>query len=372
MSGFVALRSCPDTRARTGRINTAHGTVDTPNFMPVGTQATVKAMTPLDLHNLGVQMLLANTYHLLLRPGPETIRELGGLHRFMGWTGSILTDSGGFQIFSLGGLSRITEEGVRFASHLDGSRIFLSPEDSIRAQQMLGSDIMMALDVLIPSTSSRKDTEAALDRTIRWADRSLAGRGDSRGQLWGIVQGGLYADLRRRCAEVLVAKPFDGYAIGGLAVGEPVEEMYRIASFTADLLPSARPRYLMGVGLPENLLDCVSFGIDLFDCVVPTRNARNGLLFTSNGKIVIKQSRYQRDSRPLDPECSCYTCRHFSRAYLRHLYMANEILASRLNTLHNLHFHLTLMQCARRAIEEARFPQFRKDFLNRYLADEIP
>jgi queuine tRNA-ribosyltransferase len=372
VDGFRLITSCSETEARRGHLTTAHGSVETPCFMPVGTQATVKAMTPVELISTGAEMILGNTYHLLLRPGSDIIEELGGLHRFMGWDRGILTDSGGFQIFSLAKLSKVTEEGVTFASHVDGSKFLLRPEDSIRVQEQLGSDVMMVLDELISSKADREKTAHAMERTLRWAARCLQAKKSPDAQLWGIVQGGLFSDLRDHCVQALCDMDFDGYAVGGLAVGESMTDLYRVSGETARNLPADKPRYLMGVGLPENLVECVARGIDLFDCVVPTRNARNGLLFTSHGKLAIKQARFRTDPKPLDPECDCYTCSQFSRAYLRHLYTSKEILAARLNTIHNLHFHLNLMKRIRSTIETGTFPAFRKRFLEPYLSNEIP
>jgi len=330
--------------------------------MPVGTQATVKGVTPENLINLGAEIILANTYHLFIRPGHDVIRKLGGLHRFMNWERPILTDSGGFQIYSLNDLAKITEQGATFKSHLDGSTLFLSPEDAIEVQQALGSDIMMCLDTCIPHPSDRNTTLAATELTRRWAERSKKAQLPGGQLLFGIIQGGMYDELRKMAVEQLVEIGFDGYAIGGLSVGETNRVMYDITEYTAQLMPEDYPRYLMGVGTPEDLVESVYRGIDMFDCVMPTRNARNGMLFTSSGRLVIKNARYFDDPDPIDADCGCYTCRNYSRAYLRHLYMAKEILASHLNTIHNLHYFVNLMQRMRVAIEEDRFAEFRKEF----------
>ncbi|HHL40778.1 MAG TPA: tRNA guanosine(34) transglycosylase Tgt [Deltaproteobacteria bacterium] len=359
--GFELLKKDP-TGARLGRIVTGRGEVRTPVFMPVGTAATVKAMTPEELEEMGVGIILANTYHLWQRPGHEVIRGLGGLHRFMNWKRPILTDSGGFQVFSLARLRKIEEEGVRFRSHIDGSTCFLSPEKAVEIQQALGSDIMMVLDECPPYPATRDYAERSMELTHRWAARCRAARTGDSGALFAIAQGGMYADLRARSAETLVAMDFDGYAVGGLSVGEEKALMYEMAAVSAAALPEDRPRYLMGVGYPEDLLTCIELGIDMFDCVLPTRNARNGTLFTSGGKLVIKNGRYARDPAPLDEKCRCYTCRNYSRAYLRHLFLSGEILASRLNTIHNLHYFVTLMARARQAIAEGLFGAFRREF----------
>ena len=351
-----------ECQARCGEIATLHGSIQTPVFMPVGTQASVKAMTPENLVEVGAQIILGNTYHLYLRPGHELIRSFGGLHRFMHWERPILTDSGGFQIFSLQDLAKITEEGASFRSHLDGSRLFLSPEDAVHVQEALGSDIMMALDTCIPYPASRDEAAKATALTARWARRCREAQTDTGQHLFGIVQGGMYADMRLAAIEQLVEIGFDGYALGGLSVGEPKELMYELLADTASHLPATHARYLMGVGTPEDLVEGVSQGVDMFDCVMPTRNARNGMLFTSQGRVVIKNSCFQHDQRPLDPTCGCYTCRHYSRAYLRHLFQSREILAYQLNSIHNLHYYCSLMTGMRNAIREDRFLAFRRDF----------
>jgi queuine tRNA-ribosyltransferase len=349
---FTVIKKDTITKGRLGRLVTAHGVVETPAFMPVGTQGSVKALSPRDLEEMGCQMVLANTYHLYLRPGVEVIRDLGGLHRFMGWRRPILTDSGGYQVFSLGALRKITEEGVQFQSHLDGSSHILTPEAVVQIQEDLGSDIAMVLDECIPHPASREYARVSTERTVRWAERSLKARERRDQALFGIVQGGMYQDLRAQCVKEMTPLPFDGFAVGGLGVGEEEATLNSIGEFTVRLLPEDRPRYLMGVGRPEDLIFAVRCGYDLFDCVLPTRNARTGTLFTSRGKISIKRAEYTSDPRPVDEACDCYCCRHFSRAYLRHLYLAGEILAAQLHTLHNLHFYHRLMEKLRAAIRE--------------------
>jgi queuine tRNA-ribosyltransferase len=358
VKSFRVVHRDASSRARLGELATAHGVVETPVFMPVGTQGTVKAMTPEELQDLDARIILGNTYHLMLRPGQDVVQEMGGLHGFAAWPRAILTDSGGYQVFSLAHRNRVDEEGVEFQSHLDGSRHLLTPELSLQVQAALGSDICMALDVCPALPSTRSEIEDAVERTTRWARRcrDAAAPGQT---VFGIVQGGVHLDLRRRSAEALGELEFPGYAIGGVQVGESREEVLEVASFAADLLPAERPRYLMGMGTPQDLLRLVDMGIDMFDCVMPTRNARNGMLFTSRGRVSIKRAEYARDPAPLDPACSCYTCRTFPRAYLRHLFQAGEILAARLHTLHNLHFYLDLMKQARRAIREDRHRAFR-------------
>lgn len=360
---FELLHTDSASHARRGRITTPHGNIETPVFMPVGTQATVKGMLPETLEELGAQIILGNTYHLFLRPGHELIKRLGGLHRFMHWNGPILTDSGGFQVFSLGQLRKIDEDGVRFQSHLDGSHKVLTPESSIQIQQDLGADIVMVFDECIPYPATRAYVADSTERSMRWAQRCRqAHRSEDGSALFGIVQGGMYEDLRRESAEALMRIGFDGYALGGLSVGEGAEEMYTVMDYTLPLLPAQQPRYVMGVGTPENLVEGVRRGVDMFDCVMPTRNARNGVLFTHTGKISIKQARYEDDASPVDPHCDCYVCRNYSRAYLRHLFKCNEILASVLNTHHNLHYYLNLMQQIRKAIEKDEFRRFCEEF----------
>ncbi len=342
-----------DGAARRGRLTLAHGTLDTPAFMPVGTYGTVKAMAPNEIHEIGAQIVLGNTFHLWLRPGTEIIAAHGGLHRFMGWDGPILTDSGGFQVFSLGALRKITEEGVKFASPINGDRLFLTPEESMRIQHVLNSDIAMIFDECTPYPAEHQQAETSMRLSLRWAQRSRDEhrRLGNQNALFGIVQGGMYEDLRDISLAGLNELDFDGYAIGGLSVGEPKEEMARILAHTAPRLPEHKPRYLMGVGTPEDLVFSVGQGIDMFDCVMPTRNARNGWLFTRHGDVKIKNAQYKSDLNPLDETCTCYTCRHFTRAYLHHLHRTGEILGARLNTLHNLFYYQTLMRELRKSIE---------------------
>lgn len=361
-SPFRLIARSSQGLARRGEVCTRHGVFQTPVFMPVGTQATVKAVTPEELLAIGAEIVLANTYHLYIRPGHELIMNLGGLHHFMNWERPILTDSGGFQIFSLRDLAKITEQGAAFRSHLDGAPLFLSPEDAVEVQEVLGSDIMMCLDTCIPYPAGREEALAATLLTGRWAARSKQARHDTGQLLFGIVQGGMYPDLRARAAEELVEIGFDGYAMGGLSVGEPLAMMLDITEQTAGFLPQEYPLYLMGVGTPENIVEAVRRGVDMFDCVMPTRNARNGMLFTSSGRLVIKNTKFRDDPLPVDETCGCYTCRHYSRAYLRHLFMAREILAYRLNTVHNLYYYAGLMREIREAIEEDRFEDFRRRF----------
>ncbi|MGI6648008.1 MAG: tRNA guanosine(34) transglycosylase Tgt [Bacillota bacterium] len=366
---FEVVKECPQTGARLGRLTTPHGVADTPVFMPVGTQATVKTMTPDEVAGLGAKIILSNTYHLYLRPGADIVQEAGGLHRFMNWPGVVLTDSGGFQVFSLGELRKIEEEGVTFRSHLDGSTHFLSPEKSIQIQMSLGADIIMAFDECTPYPCSYEYAKASLERTTRWARRCQAAHTRSDQALFGIVQGGVFPELRVQSARELIELDFPGYGIGGLSVGEPKPLMYEMLECTVPLLPQHRPRYLMGVGSPDCLVEGVSRGIDLFDCVLPTRIARNGTAMTSRGKLVIRNAIYARDFQPIDPECSCYTCQNYTRAYIRHLLKANEVLALRLMTTHNLFYLLNLMQQMRDALNENRFPAFRKDFWEQYSMD---
>lgn len=367
---FELQGRCQQTSARIGLLRTAHGEVRTPVFMPVGTQGCVKAVTPEELVELGVEIVLGNTYHLHLRPGEDLIAELGGLHRFMGWERPILTDSGGFQVFSLAKLRKITEEGVFFQNHLDGTPALLTPESSMEIQRKLGSDVVMAFDECPPYGCSREELVGAVERTIRWARRGLAWwegvpeRG--RHLLFGIVQGGAEEGLRRECAEALVAMGFDGYAIGGVSVGEPEEEMLRAIEVTAPYLPEGKPRYAMGIGEPNQLVEMVALGVDLFDCVLPTRMARHGMVYTYYGKRNLKNARYARDERPIEEGCRCLACRKFSRAYLRHLLLAGEILALRLLTLHNLRFFMSLMSKIREQISQGTFPQFRVEFVRQW------
>jgi len=348
-----------DGNARRGRLTLAHGTVDTPAFMPVGTYGSVKAMSPPELKELGAQIVLGNTFHLWLRPGLEVMAKHGGLHRFMNWEGPILTDSGGFQVFSLGALRKISEEGVRFASPINGDKLMLTPEESIRIQRVLNSDIAMVFDECTPYPASEKEAEVSMQLSLRWAERSKqaweispnALPSNASNALFGIVQGGMYEPLRDESLAGLIRIGFDGYAIGGLSVGEPKADRSRILAHTAPRLPAERPRYLMGMGTPEDLIEGVLAGVDMFDCVMPTRNARNGWLFTRSGDVKIRNARYRDDTGPLDPECACATCRHYTLAYLHHLQRANEILGARLNTLHNLHYYQELMRELRAGIE---------------------
>jgi queuine tRNA-ribosyltransferase len=365
---FELLSRDPETRARRGRLRLGGAVIETPVFMPVGTQATVKAMTPEQLESLGVEILLCNTYHLRLRPGHETVARMGGLRRFMGWNRPILTDSGGYQAFSLSELRDIDDNGVRFRSHLDGSLLFLGPEDAIDIQIALGSDIMMALDDCLGFPATRDEAMVSMRRSMEWARRChehFVRRSPEGQHLFGIVQGGVYADLRRESAGRLVELGFPGYAIGGLAVGEPSALRDETIEQLEPCLPQDKPRYLMGVGTPADLVDCIALGVDMFDCVMPTRHARNGWLFTEGGHIAIKQSQYREDPAPIDPVCACPVCRKYSRAYLRHLFMANEILSSILNTIHNLHFYLDTMRRARTAIEEGRYGEFLREHRNK-------
>ena len=359
---FELIAKDPGSAARLGSLTTSHGKIETPIFMPVGTQATVKAMTPEELVQVGSQIILANTYHLYLRPGHELIGRLGGLHRFMHWDRPILTDSGGFQVFSLGELRKISEEGVNFRSHIDGSRHFISPEVSIAIQEALGSDIAMCFDECPPYPAELSYVQKSLELTTRWARRCKDAHTRPDQALFGIVQGGMHPDLRRESARQITDIGFDGYALGGLSVGEEREVMYDMMQACSDILPELSPRYIMGIGAPEDLIEGVNAGFDMFDCVMPTRNARNGALFTSFGRINIKAAIFAEDEGPIDPECDCYVCSNYSRAYLRHLYRSQEILASRLNTWHNLHFYLKLMGRVREAIAAGRFAAFRKEF----------
>ncbi len=358
---FRVLRT--DGAARLGRLELAHGTVETPAFMPVGTYGAVKAMSPAELAALGAEIVLANAFHLWLRPGLAVIERHGGLHRFIGWEGPILTDSGGFQVYSLGALRRIREEGVHFASPVNGDRLLLTPEESVRIQRALGADIAMAFDECTPWPATEREARASMERSMRWAERSKRAHEGAAGALFGIVQGSVYERLREESLARLLAIGFDGYALGGLAVGEPKAERTRILARCAPWLPTDRPRYLMGIGTPEDLVEAVAAGIDLFDCVLPTRNARNGWLYTRFGDVRIRNARWREDPRPLDPECTCYACRRFSRAYLHHLQKTNEILGARLATLHNLHYYLGLMRELREAIAAGRLAERASEIL---------
>jgi queuine tRNA-ribosyltransferase len=376
VSGFRFTVRSSDGQARLGEVETPHGVVQTPAFMPVGTQGAVKAVRHRDVEDAGAEIILANTYHLMLRPGDELIARRGGLHRFIGWPRPILTDSGGFQVFSLAQRRLITEEGADFQSHLDGSRHLLTPERATDIQARLGSDIAMVLDECLALPATRDEVASSMTRSLRWAGRcrtrlealrsgpvegvEVTNEGQAQ---FGIIQGGVFQDLRNESVDATVSTGFEGYAIGGLSVGEPIDEMYAVTDATARRLPPDRPRYLMGAGTPEDLVECVARGIDMFDCVLPTRNARNGQLFTSEGRINIKNARYAEDDGPLDPQCGCYTCRHHSRAYLRHLFAAGEMSAGALNTLHNLSFYLDTMRRIRDAIAFRTFDSFRQGFL---------
>lgn len=362
---FQVIARCGAARA--GEIKTERGIVKTPAFMPVGTQATVKGMTPEELKEMGVDIILSNTYHLYLRPGTEIIAQAGGLHSFMHWDGPILTDSGGFQVFSLSPLRRIDEEGVTFRSHHDGSTHFFSPEKAVEVQNILGSDIIMPLDHVVPYPCPYEETREAMERTIRWAERSKKAHHYTNEQaLFAIVQGGIYEDLREICAQELVKMDFPGYSIGGLSVGEPKEQMYHLLDVTVPHLPEERPRYLMGVGSADALIEGVRRGVDLFDCVLPTRIARNGRVMVSQGYLTLRNAEFARDFRPIDPQCSCYACRNYSRAYIRHLLKANEILGVRLTTYHNLYFLKRFMEKIRMTIIENTFPQFYNEFWEQF------
>ncbi len=363
--GFSLRRTDAGSRARLGEMRTPHGQIDTPAFAPVGTQATVKALAPRDLHALGAELILSNTYHLYLRPGADVVADLGGLHRFMGWDGPILTDSGGFQVFSLAENRKITDDGVEFQSHVDGSRHLFTPEMVVRVQEQLGADVIMCFDECA-EPYDRAYNEQALARTHSWAERCRAAQTRDDQALFGIVQGGVFPDLRRQSAEFLAGLDFPGYAIGGLSVGESKAEMYEMLDVIAPLLPEGKPRYLMGVGAPEDLLEGVARGVDFFDCVLPTRLARNAALYTRQGRLNIRNAQFERDPAPIEAGCGCYTCRHFSRAYLRHLFKARELLAYRLATIHNVHFLLQLMRDVRAALAEGRFPAFKAEFLAEY------
>ncbi len=408
---FKITKQGQNTRARRGRITTPHGVIETPIFMPVGTVGTVKAMRPDELSQMGAQIILGNTYHLALRPGHELIQRLGGLHQFMSWKGPILTDSGGYQVFSLGRapelrqaassdpesgdednlsalrttkLARINDDGVEFQSHIDGQKHFMTPESSIQIQQALGSDIMMVFDECTPYPATYEQAQKSMERSLQWEKRSMleADKAIEKKQaLFAIVQGGLYPELRKQCLERLIEMgsdnspqaplnlrgggSFAGYALGGLSVGEPMAEMYEMVDVCTPWMPQDKPRYLMGVGMPRDLITCIDLGIDMFDCVIPTRNARNGMLFTPDGFIYIKQAQFAEDKRPIDESCACYTCRNYSRAYLRHLHLAKEILSSILSTIHNLHYYLNLLSQVRLALDEDRFPQFKKEFFEK-------
>lgn len=359
---YELIKQCPHTGARAGRIHTPHGSFDTPIFMPVGTQASVKTLAPEELKEMGAGIILSNNYHLFLRPGSKLVKEAGGLHKFMNWDRAILTDSGGFQVFSLGDLRKISEEGVTFRSHIDGSKKFLSPEIATQSQMDLGADIIMAFDECVPYPADFKYTRESMEFTLRWAQRCKDTMTNPNQGLFGIVQGGMYKDLRIECANRLVDMDFPGYAVGGLSVGEPKELMYEMLDITLEHLPQNKARYLMGVGTPDCLVEGVMRGIDMFDCVYPTRVARNGTAMTWNGRLVIKNAQYEHDFHPIDEHCNCYTCRNYSRAYIRHLVRVNEIFGLRLLTIHNLHFLIDFMRQMRQSIMEDRFPEFYRKF----------
>ena len=364
---YELLHVCKQTGARRGIVHTPHGDIQTPVFMPVGTQATVKSMTPEELKEVGAQIILANTYHLFLRPGHELVKEAGGLHKFMNWDRPILTDSGGFQVFSLGALRTISEEGVEFRSHLDGSKQFLSPEKAMEVENALGADIIMAFDECCPYPSTYEYTKKSMERTTRWAKRCKEAHSRKEDQgLFGIIQGGFYKDLRKQSAEDLIKLDFPGYAIGGISVGEPKDEFLDILQYTTPLMPENKPRYLMGVGTPDYLVEAAIAGIDMCDCVIPTRLARHGTAFTSKGKIVVRNAIYERDFNPLDDECDCYACRNYTRAYIRHLVKTNEILGIRLLSIHNIKFLTNLMDKVRIEIERDNLGSFRKEFYRKY------
>lgn len=362
-----------ENNARAGIIKTPHGEVETPIFMPVGTQATVKTMTTDELKDIGAEIILGNTYHLFLRPGDELVKKAGGLHKFMNWDKTILTDSGGFQVFSLGQLRKITEEGVKFNSHISGEKLFISPEKSIQIQQNLGTDIIMAFDECIPYPAEHSYAKLSLERTTRWAKRCIeANKNNEKQGLFGIVQGGVFDDLRELSLNQLLELQdgFSGYAIGGVSVGEPKEDKYRIINNIAPKLPENKPRYLMGVGEPLDMLKAVENGIDMMDCVLPTRIGRHGTVFTSKGKVVIKNAAYSEDFKPLDEDCDCYVCKNYSRAYIRHLFKAEEILGMRFATYHNLYFLIKLMKNSRKAILNGEFSKFKKEFIEKYTSED--
>ena len=364
---YELIKTCKQSGARLGRLHTPHGVIETPIFMPVGTQATVKSMTPEELKEIGSQIILSNTYHLYMRPGHDLVKEAGGLHKFMNWDRPILTDSGGFQVFSLGPLRKITEEGVHFRSHIDGSKHFISPEKAMEIQNALGSDIMMAFDECAPYPADREYVKNSLERTTRWLKRCKEAHKNTEKQaLFGIIQGGMYKDLREQSAKEILELDLPGYAVGGLSVGEPKELMYEVLDYTVPLMPEDKPRYLMGVGSPDDLLEGVIRGIDMFDCVLPTRIARNGTAMTSVGKVVVRNAKYARDFGPLDPNCDCYTCKNYTRAYIRHLIKCDETFGIRLTSYHNLYFLLNLMKQVRQAIMDDNLLEFREAFFEEY------
>ncbi|MDQ0158738.1 tRNA guanosine(34) transglycosylase Tgt [Alkalibacillus salilacus] len=364
---YELFKTCKQTGARLGRVHTPHGSFDTPTFMPVGTLATVKTMAPEELKSIGANIILSNTYHLWLRPGEDIVEEAGGLHQFMNWDGSILTDSGGFQVFSLSDMRQIEEEGVHFRNHISGAKLFLSPEKAMHIQNSLGSDIMMAFDECPPYPASYEYMKSSVERTSRWAERCLEAHQKPNEQgLFGIIQGGEYEELRKQSARDLTSLDFPGYAIGGLSVGEPKDVMNRMLDYTTPLLPNNKPRYLMGVGSPDSLVDGAMRGVDMFDCVLPTRIARNGTCMTSNGRLTVRNAKFARDFTPIDENCDCYTCRNYTRAYIRHLIKTNETLGIRLTTYHNLYFLVKLMDEVRNAIREDRLGDFRDAFFEQY------
>lgn len=364
---YELIKESSETKARLGKIHTPHGEIETPIFMPVGTRATVKAMTPEELKDINAQIILSNTYHLYLKPGHDIVEEAGGLHKFMNWDRPILTDSGGFQVFSLGNMRKINEDGVEFKSHIDGSKHFITPEKSIEIQNALGSDIMMAFDECVSYPSDWHYVKDSMERTTRWAKRCKdANKNPDRQAIFGIIQGGMYKDLREQSARELLELDFPGYAVGGLSVGEPADILMQVLDYTVPLMPADKPRYFMGAGSPDYLIELAIRGIDMADCVLPTRIARNGTAMTSRGKVVIRNAKHKRDFTPLDPECSCYTCRNYSKAYIRHLFNVDEILGSRLATIHNLHFLIKLMEDLRESIKEDRVLEFRRDFYLKY------
>lgn len=363
---FELIKECKDTGARAGIFHTPHGDIETPVFMPVGTQATVKTMTPEELKECGAQIILSNTYHLYLRPGHALVKEAGGLHAFMNWDRPILTDSGGFQVFSLGDLRKIKEEGVEFRSHIDGSKHLFTPERVMEIENALGADIIMAFDECAPYPASYEYVRQSSDRTTRWLERCKSAHQREDQALFGIIQGGMYQDLREKSAREVTAIDLPGYAVGGLSVGEPPEKMYEMLRYTMPLMPKHKPRYLMGVGAPDNLLEGVMLGIDMFDCVLPTRIGRNGTVLTHNGKLVIRNAEYAHDFTPMEEGCQCYACRNYTRAYIRHLIKADEVLGIRLTTIHNIYFLTHLMQKMRQAILEDRFLAFRQECYEKY------